>query len=665
VEDPVVSQGLSREGGASTRRRWQLAVPLAIGTSVVAGWLVASGALTGVPLLAVAALLVLAVPFSAELSRRVVAAGCLFFGATALLWWWPAPGGVGRVALVVALLAGGLAGWVAADPRVRARRIVPKVRPTDGLVLLAGLWVAWLNAPLLGERDPARVLALFMRGWDNSAHFAITTMIRRAGVGLNNAPVGPMGEWSYTTYPQGFHTSAATLMEVLIGPQVGAPAAELVAYGNALVMCAVVSVALVVAAVVSLPALRRRPALATPLVALVLAAFTLGPGGRLLDNGFPNFLVACALLATIPLLVVAMDRPGAPLQLTVLGAATIGVAHNWMLLLTLAGPAVVLACLPVRRRRWPATTRGLVVAVSISIAMALGVAAALEMMRGHISLSETLVIGGGLSLPPLAPVVITMAAGGGLVLLAAAAKPRPALLDASARIRALSIGLLLGVGALVAGAIGYLQIRETGGLQYYFWKYVIALQLVATVVGVIAVVALLRRPPVVRGWGRVLQMVGMIGLGLAVSQSHGLALAGPRGGLYSAAAPGAQARFEHVATLAEPGPTAATVLAAVDVAQAQGPVPVVLLPFPSDSTAHSMQSAQWLNALTWRLTERGNGLARNTPGFPDQTADAAVAAARVLLAGDPDVVVIVGPEFVDAVRAGVLADGWSDRVASW
>jgi hypothetical protein len=638
-----------------------------LATATVVATLVTTGALSGLPLLALTTLLVLAIPSSREMSRRIVAAACVFFGGAPLLWWWPEPIGIGRGAVLVAVLAGVLAGWVVGGRQVRTRlrHLVPRVRATDALVVLAGVWVAGMNAALLGARDPERVLALLMRGWDNSAHFGITTMIRRAGSVLNHAAVGPSGEWSYTNYPQGFHASAATLMELLAGPGTGSPSAELVVYAHALALCAVIAVVMVVAAVVSLPALRRRPVLALPFVALVLAAFTLGPGGRLLDDGFPNFLVASALLATLPLVVVQLERPGLPLQLAVLGAAAIGIAHNWALLLTLAVPAAVVACMPLRGRRWPARARDRLVAASVAAAVVLGVAAALMMLRGHLSLAQTLVIPGGMTAMPLGALVTTVAFAGALTVLAGAGRPRPALMGAGARSRSAGLALVLLAGIVVAAGMGYLQIRETGTLQYYFWKYAIALQLVATVILVPAVLALIPRVGAERGRRRMLQVAGAVGLGVAVFQLYGLAVATGPGGVYAAAAPGAQARVDQAATLAASHGTAASVIAAVPAALARDDVPVILLPFPSDGAFHAMEPAQWLNALTWHGSERASALLPLAGAWPEQTVETAVATARAVLAADPDVVVIVGPEFADAVRTAVGDEGWSERVASW
>ena len=49
----------------------------------------------------------------------------------------------------------------------------------------------------------------------------------------------------------------------------------------------------------------------------------------------------------------------------------------------------------------------------------------------------------------------------------------------------------------------------------------------------------------------------------------------------------------------------------------------------------------------------------------DVTTEAAIDAVRTVLAADPDVIAVVGPEFVDAVKDAMESRGWSDRVQSW
>src|SRR6185436_4373886 len=73
-----------------------------------------TGVLDGPVGVVFAVMLVLAVPTSRELPRRVLLGGCLVLGWTQVFWWWPLPvGSVGRVAILLAVLAAGIGAWVA------------------------------------------------------------------------------------------------------------------------------------------------------------------------------------------------------------------------------------------------------------------------------------------------------------------------------------------------------------------------------------------------------------------------------------------------------------------------------------------------------------------------------------------------------------------------
>jgi hypothetical protein len=170
----------------------------------------------------VGTLLVLLVPTSRELPRRVLLAGCLLLGWSQVLWWWPvAVGEPGRVTLGLAVLAGALAAWVgAASTRAdRARRLRPRLRPADvALGLPVGIGIA-CTAPWLAAKTPTQTLGMLMGGWDNVAHFSMVHMIRRFGAVVSALPPpDPGATWQFASYPQGFHASPPGSVELLIGP---------------------------------------------------------------------------------------------------------------------------------------------------------------------------------------------------------------------------------------------------------------------------------------------------------------------------------------------------------------------------------------------------------------------------------------------------------------
>ena len=192
---------------------------------------------------------------------------------------------------------------------------------------------------------------MLMGGWDNVAHFSMVHMIRRFGAVVSALPPPtPGATWQFASYPQGFHAVAAGVVELLIGPDDTWLGPELVAYTQAMALVVIAVATTVVAGFCALPAVRRRPVLALPVAAFVSAVFLLGPGSLAIGGGIANFAVACGLAVAVVLLVVPAARVVSPLTLAAIGGAVVGVATTWVLLLALAGPALLALVLPLRRQ---------------------------------------------------------------------------------------------------------------------------------------------------------------------------------------------------------------------------------------------------------------------------------------------------------------------------
>jgi hypothetical protein len=476
-----------------------------------------------------------------------------------------------------------------------------------------------------------------------------------------------MGEWAYTDYPQGFHAAAATVMEAVLGDQRD-PAVLLTSYGRAMTVVVVLAVAVVIAGLCALPALRRRPLLALPVALFVAATFTLGPGGMLLHDGFPNFVVAVACLACIPLIAAPMPRPTSPVLLAALGAAAMGVAHNWSLLLTMGAGGVLVALSPWRRSRWPRGRRAYLVPGAIAVATLGGLLAAWLQLRGQAPLSEIVVIPGGVNPVPFAWLFTTVAAA--VVACAVLCGQTRSTKTGARSVAAVSAtrtawaGLMPLVGGLVLLVIAYLQVRGTGDVGYYFWKYAIALELLAAVV-LGAALPWLLAPRAFRTWSlRTVGVLASLGLALAAVQVYGLPRSLPTS-LGTGLAPGAVSRTDYVALAAAPGADARMVLRAVAADSGAPDVPHILVPPTIEHAAPPMMLQQWYNALTGRWTLETQDLLVDLPAPNGTDIDSAVANALHILDRDEDAVVVVSPEYVDDVRAAAQTRGWGDRVTTW
>ena len=599
-----------------------------------------TGLLDGALGVVVAALLVLLVPTSRELPRRILLAGCLLLGWSQVLWWWSLPvGEPGRVTLGLALLAGVLAAWVgvAERPAVRLRRLGPRLRPVDvALALPVGIGIV-CTGPWLAAKTPTQTLGMLMGGWDNVAHFSMVHMIRRFGVTVDALPPPtPGATWQFASYPQGFHTVAAGVIELLIGPGNASIGTELTAYTQAMAMVVVAVTTTVVAGFCALPAIRRRPLLAAPVAAFVSGVFLLGPGALAIGGGIVNFALACGLAVAVVLLAVPTARVVSPLTLAAIGGAVVGVAGTWVLMLALAGPALLAVVLPLRRRRWAASRVRIAVSVGLVVAVlaALGhIAAVLAQVQaaspltidgGRVHVDFGLVLGAGLAV-----------VGMGVALL----RRHP---------RAAGLMAVPFTAAAVAAWLVALQVAANGEITYYGLKFLLGVEIVLFAALPVPVVYLLDRyRPRRTGRARARGVLASGLVALALTQVFGLTVTalGPIG--IDAEAPGIVAIAKQEQAIAAP-PAAADL--AYRIGGFDAPLPAFWVDVASDRRVSPILAGQWFLAFTDTWTLQANAVASSTVlSGPEQVPTVA----ERILRSRPDAVVVVRDEDAAAVRRAV------------
>jgi hypothetical protein len=633
---------------------------LVVGGSLVAVVVAArrSGLIHGEIALAVAALGALAIPSSTQLSRRIVLVGAITLGWLPMAWWLPAPfPPLGRMTLFLALLYGSLGAWVASAsaPRARLSAMMPRLRRVDALPFLAALASAGALSFLLSARTGSRVLTLLMAGWDHTAHYAMTHMIRDFGVVTNMAPAVVNGEnTSFTTYPQGFHAAAAAVMELLTSTTVGPADAELVVYAHALAIIIIAAVTSVTAGICALPQLRRRPAVAAPLVAIVTAGFVTGPGSTALFNGFPNFVMAIALVGIVILLVIPLHRVVSPVALLAIGGAVVGIAHNWALLLSLAGVALLALALPLSRTRWRASRSRWVMASAIALATAGAVLSAMRVLSTH-QFSALMITQGG-AVPPAIGLLLAVVLGsaGLCVAVFAVTSRRMTSARSGAAVRTATLVLVPIVGIAVAGFIVHLQLRASSVVGYYLWKYVVALELACLVLASAAAANLTVALPQIkisrmsRGAVAIASALGVV----AASQAFGYAGPSLAGFGVWQGEPTTQTRESLLTQSAVPNPTGERLLAALHVQEQDLTRFVIFLPYPQDNRTHPILAAQWYQSLTGTWTDQRARLA-GSPACVGTTADEAAACATAILSEDPTRLIVVGPDVVVDIQERV------------
>lgn len=630
---------------------------LARGTGLIGGW--RAGALL--------VLLVLALPTSRNPSRRLLLAGCLGLGWVPVLWWRTIDlGSLGRSGVLLAATGGLLAGWVTGGraPLRQLRQLLPRPHLVDAFPLLAGGFTAWLLGSWLLVGSGQKALALLLPGWDNSAHANMAMMIRAHGATLDALGLAPDGTaWSYGSYPQGFHAVVATITELLTSPSVGSAAAEITWFARVTAIVMVVLVTTLIAGVCAVPQLRRRPALALPAVALIMAGFTLGPGAASLRSGHTNFIVGAGLVAATALVVWSMSRVVLPLHLAAVGGCLVGVAHNWALLLTMAVPAALVVVLPFQRRRWTATPTAWALSAAVAVATALGLLQAMRVLSS-IKRGTLLSLTGSIVSPPVG-VVLAVAVGAVAACLAAGwAGPR-----------AVTVAVLPGAGLATMGGIAAQQLRTSPTLTYYFWKYATGVELAGLVLLALATAVAVtgrrvrvpdaassarsRKARGARWTGAAASVVAAV----AVTQVFGYAGPGATSLGSDPITPDTALRRQSVLAVKHP-PRAAFRLLAATRAQAWHPRSrVFYLALPPWDVADTTNANQWYWSLT-RTWTAGANCSRPQPIRRLLNLDAAAAAATKALTFDPNRIIIVGPEVLGPLRAR-LAPKLRALVITW
>ena len=613
-----------------------------------------TGVLDGPVGVVFAVVLVLAVPTSRELPRRVLLGGCLVLGWTQVFWWWPLPvGSVGRVAILLAVLAAGIGAWVASaeHPGCRARRLLPRLRPADLLLALTVAFGSLFTGPWLQAKTPTQTLGMLMLGWDNVAHFSMVHMIRRFGVTVDALPPPQGATWQFAGYPQGFHALTASVVELLIGPGDADTGAELLAYAQGVALVVLAATTMVVAGFCALPAVRRRPGVLVPVAAFVAAVFYLGPGAQAIGEGYANFAFACSLVVAVILLAAQTARVVAPLTLAGIGGALVGIATSWVLMLALALPAVVMLVLPLRRGRWTASEKQLVLATVLVLAV-VGCMARTAAVLSHVPAKSPLTIDGGRVAVNVGLVGVAALAIVGMCLVVLRRGRRVT------RVRVAAVITAPVVGIATATALVALQVAANGHVTYYGFKFMLGMEIVLLALLPLPLVHLPDWYP--RRRATVTDALASVLIALALTQVFGFAGTNLDEFGLGAEADGAKDSARQSTVIADP-PSAAELAARV--AGLQGrvlPAGAFYLDIPSDGRVSTVLAAQWFLALTDTWTLDANAVASDTVvRDPRQT----VAVAVHILESHPGAVVVVRREELDTVRRAVRRPDLMSRIA--
>ncbi|WP_043429894.1 hypothetical protein [Arthrobacter sp. FB24] len=619
-----------------------------------------NGLLDGTLGLLFAAVLLLLLPTAKPLSLRLLLNGLLATGFAPLTWWVPQRIlGTDHGTLLMALSAGFLSWWVLSSRPVlpRLRRLMPRVKWIDAVPFLAGGLAASSLGTMLSVRLPQDALSIMTSKWDYQSHFNIYFMIRsHGGVIPTTPPPHSGGAWGFAEYPQGFHALLATLAD-LSRPDGSSLDAELVSFVNLQAAVCAATVVLVMAGLCALPGVRRRPAAMVPVIAVAASAWIYGPGSLPIYDGFANFYFACGLATATVLALLNFTRRIPLWGLAAVGAGLVGVANNWVLLISLVAAVCVGTFWRVIRR--PGTYDGVWWrrAIAVVAFTAAGVLLPIIQLSPLVQQSQQILgLTGGIDLPDfgIAIAVITLAIALGFANAAMPAE-NPSL-GAERRGSAMaSFGLVIPVGLCLWLAIS--QSARGGSVSYYFYKYLIAVLLFAWPVAVAAVASVLPLPVPgpTAGTGRALTAALGV-LALAATQVFGFsATVLADAGLPPTAR--AVTEMEKQAARLQATPEYVARL----LTSARQPQPEETIYVVAQGTMDRVLAARW----HWTL--RGNSTSKTTalsPAIGEIYKDYSRAPDIIarLLAEDPTVSVIVDPELYDTVRQHLILKGLEGRL---
>lgn len=651
------------EPAGAQRRRPNLRPLVAVSSAFVAiatYALFASELLPGLVAVCAAGVLFVLLPTDRSFARRVALNGALLLGWTPLLWWVHFPFRIDHGALVCAVGAGFATALVVRldAGRARARVLIPTIRAVDSIPVAAGALALAATQKWAFASSPQRALEALLPGADNYAHFNLFSNLLTSGSTADVAPLPMDGSgWAFDKYPAGFHADVATLVEIS-HPRVPAGPELLVSYTHGVAVIVVLGVVLMTAAMVSLPGLRARPAIAVPVVALTLIAYLYEPGQKVLANGFGNFWLAAVAASCALVLSVAPQRQQSTPQVAAIAGLLILIGHTWAPLLVVAAPAALLILLDRGTDSSGRTERrSLLACLSLLILAGLAVLKAVVVLFATVDVGVLVTAFGGLNGTSPAPTFVLIVVALYVCLAYPAWVRRFHAEDdgVARRLRTLwlapFLGACLGVVLLVA------QLLTVGTTSYYFLKYLIGFELILAAFAPVVCGTLLAS--VTRPMAKRSGMVAAILATLAISQSFGRF---PQGDplLLSETDDGTAAIRPP---FTRSGMAAGVLAASAGVERTQT-FKREYLPLGTGRAVEAFYPDAWYHAVNASLSY--DALSRLAVlRTPVNSVEQAVPVARTLLEADSGVTIVVSPKFVDALRKGIGSDILAERVIAW
>jgi hypothetical protein len=397
--------------------------------------------------------LVLFGPTAQRLDRRIAFNLSLLLGLTPVALWVPQVLGT-RTAAITVLAIG--TGATVACAVGRAARLVPRARPRDAAIAVSGGLAGLVALPLAASGDAQRALAMLSTGIDNAYHYAMYLEQRLAASGspLLASAADDTG-FAFDDYPQWFHRMLTVTAQLGFGDP-GSSSDELVRYATLQWLVFVVLAVLVTAAFLQALPDRVDPWVLTVAMAVLLSLLLGVPGGLGLLQGHLSFLVAASAPLVMFLLGWAQPRPGVGL-FVVLGGLVL-VTASWMLLLPLAGAALLPPVVAVWRRQHAVVRWGALAGVAVA-----ATGAFVLFVLGPLTTGGLYALLRDGTVPEVwLPAMLALLVGSTTLVAALARRRRDLPLGSHLLVLVVATGQMLLLG-------GYMLVAS-GELTYYFWK---------------------------------------------------------------------------------------------------------------------------------------------------------------------------------------------------
>lgn len=386
--------------------------------TIVTALLAASEILVGIPALLIGAASVVLIPTARHLSGRVFVNSVLLCAATYLVWMIPAPAiGITRGGLLLSLLVGGVCGTLAASHRGLLRgRIRPAVAATDiAMAVLATLTSITSLTYWFKARTPELAYGLLSATWDNSSHYSmVVAMHRHQNIIFNLGPAADQTPRSFASYPAGYHSVAASIMDVLTGSPVTDPGLLPVAFVMTVGIVLAAGYFIVAAGIAGLPIVRRAGAWGYFAISAGLGVLGFGPGIIAPGDGHYNFSFAVVMVLAAGLAATGLRRVFSMLQACTILAAILCAGGAWLPMGVLAAGLSLVGVFPWRRSRWIGTAVERIVVISTALIVLIVTLITISWQyEGGTTVGYLATVGGGLTavsavLPPLTAALLAM-----------------------------------------------------------------------------------------------------------------------------------------------------------------------------------------------------------------------------------------------------------------